>query len=333
MTTSVDPRSESAPTSTGNERPSWALQLLLKPEAGIAIVLVVLAILITIAEPAFATPGNLLNLLRSIAIIGIVAVGMTYVIIVGELDLSIASILALSAVTGAVMTDYFIWPVAAVLGLLTGAVAGLVNGLLVTKTGVNSFIVTLGTLSIFRGIALFMSQGIPVRGLDELKPLGQGTIGPVPVQVVILVAVVGCGQLVLSRTVLGTQVHAVGDNAKAARLSGLPVARIKIIAFILVGVLAALAGLLRSAQLGVAEPNAALGLELQVIAATVIGGASLSGGKGSVIGSFLGACLLGVMANAFVLLRLSSFLQVIATGAIIVLAAVFDRLRVRMGAR
>jgi ribose/xylose/arabinose/galactoside ABC-type transport system permease subunit len=333
MTTTVDPGSVEGAASTRQGRPPWWLQLLLKPEAGIAIVLVILAILITIANPAFATPSNLLNLLRSIAIIGIVAVGMTYVIIVGELDLSIASILALSAVTGATMTDYFIWPVAAALGLLTGVVAGLVNGLLVTKTGVNSFIVTLGTLSVFRGIALFMSQGIPVRGLEELTPLGQGTIGPVPVQVVILVIVVVVGQLVLSRTVLGTQVHAVGDNAKAARLSGLPVARIKIIAFVMVGFLAALAGLLRAAQLGVAEPNAAIGLELQVIAATVIGGASLSGGKGSVIGSFLGACLLGVMSNAFVLLQLSSFLQVIATGGIIVLAAVFDRLRVRLGAR
>jgi len=307
-----------------------ALRLILKPEAGIAIVLVILAVIITIANPAFATPTNLLNLLRSVAIIGIVSVGMTYVMIVGELDLSVASTLALSAVTGALMTQYFIWPVAVALGLMTGVAAGMVNGLLVTKTGVNSFIITLGTLSVFRGLGLFESEGIPVRGLEELTPIGQGTIGPVPVQVVILLAVVIVGQFVLSRTSLGIQIHAVGDNARAARLAGLPVARLKIIAFALVGFLAALAGLIRTAQLGVAEPNAAVGLELQVIAATVIGGASLAGGKGSVTGSLLGACLLGVMANAFVLLRLSSFLQVIATGAIIILAAVFDRLRVKL---
>jgi ribose/xylose/arabinose/galactoside ABC-type transport system permease subunit len=308
----------------------YALRLLLKPEAGIAIVLLVFAVLITIANPAFATPGNLLNLLRSVAIIGIVAVGMTYVMIVGELDLSVASILALSAVTGALMTEYFIWPVAVVIGLLTGALAGLVNGLLVTKTRVNSFIITLGTLSVFRGLGLFESEGIPVRGLEEITPIGQGTLGPIPIQVIILITVVVIGQYVLSRTSLGIQIHAVGDNPRAARLAGLPVARIKIIAFVLVGFLAALAGLIRTAQLGVAEPNAALGLELQVIAATVIGGASLAGGKGSVTGALLGACLLGMMANAFVLLQLSSFLQVIATGAIIVLAAVFDRLRMRL---
>ena len=310
-----------------------ALRLLLKPEAGIAIVLVVLAVLITIANPAFATPSNLLNLLRSVAIIGIVAVGMTYVMIVGELDLSVASTLALSAVTGALMTEYFIWPVAVFIGLLTGALAGLVNGLLVTRTGVNSFIITLGTLSVFRGLGLFESGGIPVRGLEDITPIGQGSIGPIPVQVLILIAVVVIGQYVLSRTSLGIQIHAVGDNPRAARLAGLPVARIKVIAFVLVGFLAALAGLIRTAQLGVAEPNAAIGLELQVIAATVIGGASLAGGKGSVTGALLGACLLGVMANAFVLLQLSSFLQVIATGAIIVLASVFDRYRMKWETR
>lgn len=306
-------------------------RLLLQPEAGIALVLVVLSVLITVANPAFATPTNLLNLLRSVSIIGIVSVGMTYVIIVGELDLSIASVLALSAVGAAEMTQYFIVPVAVAIGLLVGALCGLVNGLLVTKTRVNSFIITLGTLSVFRGVALLVTGGIPVSGLDPISPLGQGTIGPIPVQVVLLFALVALGQWVLTRTGLGFQVHAVGDNARAARLAGLPVHKIKIICFVLVGLLAGLAGLVRAAQLGVAEPDAAVGLELQVIAATVIGGASLSGGKGSVLGSFLGACLLGVMSNAFVLLHLSSFLQVIATGVIIIFAAVFDRLRVSWG--
>jgi len=169
--------------------------------------------------------------------------------------------------------------------------------------------------------------------LEDITPIGQGSIGPIPVQVLILIAVVVIGQYVLSRTSLGIQIHAVGDNPRAARLAGLPVARIKVIAFVLVGFLAALAGLIRTAQLGVAEPNAAIGLELQVIAATVIGGASLAGGKGSVTGALLGACLLGVMANAFVLLQLSSFLQVIATGAIIVLASVFDRYRMKWETR
>jgi ribose/xylose/arabinose/galactoside ABC-type transport system permease subunit len=298
-----------------------------KPEAGIALALVILSVLVALMNPAFATPQNLLNLLRSISIIGIVAVGMTYVIIVGELDLSVASTLGLSAVAAALLTQYFIVPVAVAGGLLVGVLAGLLNGLLVTRTGVNSFIITLGTLSVYRGIALLISGGIPARGLEGLEPLGQGKVGAVPVQVLLLFALVAVGHLVLTRTVFGLQVHAIGDSARAARLAGLPVNRVKVACFVLVALLASLAGLIRTAQLGVAEPNAAVGLELQVIAATIIGGASLSGGKGSVLGSFLGACLLGVMSNAFVLLQLSGFLQVIATGAVIILAAVFDKLR------
>jgi ribose/xylose/arabinose/galactoside ABC-type transport system permease subunit len=182
-------------------------------------------------------------------------------------------------------------------------------------------------LSIVRGLSLYLSDGLPQRGLSDLAWLGRGQVGPFPAQVIVLFVVVVIGQFVLRRTVFGEAVQAVGDNSAAARLSGIGVAQVKTICFVALGALCAVAGLIRLGQLGVAEPNAGIGLELDVIAAVVIGGASLSGGRGSVLGALLGAVLLGVLRNAFVLLQFSNFLQVISIGVVIVIAAIFDRLR------
>jgi ribose/xylose/arabinose/galactoside ABC-type transport system permease subunit len=159
--------------------------------------------------------------------------------------------------------------------------------------------------------------------------LGQGKLGPIPAQVVVLVVVAIVAHYVLTRTVLGGQIHAVGDNKEASRLSGIPVKRVKLICFVFLGALAGLAGLIRASQLGVAEPNGAIGIELDVIAAVVIGGASLFGGRGTVLGAMLGALLLAELRNAFVLLHLSNFLQVVSIGAVIILATIFDRVRSR----
>lgn len=325
-TTEVNAPSAAAATPAAD---SWLRRTGRKPEVGVALVILVLAICIAIGNPNFATSANLFNLLRSIAITGIVAVGMTFVLISGELDLSVGSVVALAGVTAFTVAAETSSLLAIPVGLLTGAAAGLVAGLVVTRVRVNSFIVTLGMLSVARGLALLVTGGLPVDGPPALQALGQGALGPVPVQVIILLVIAVVGQLVLTRTVFGNQVQAVGDNPEAARLSGIPVARIKVACLVLVGLLAGLAGLIRGAQLGVAEPNAAVGLELSVIAAVIIGGTSLSGGRGSVTGALLGAVLLGLIQNAFVLLHLSNFLQVLSTGLIIILAAAFDRLRVR----
>lgn len=300
-----------------------------RPEAGLALVILVVAALISVSNDAFLTGDNIFNLLRSVAITGIIAVGMTFVLVSGELDLSVGSGLALSGVVGATLSSVFPWPLAVLLGLATGAVAGAVSALFITRIGINSFIVTLGMLSVARGLALLITGGLPATSPTAIQPLGQGAMGPVPAQVLLLIVVAVAGQLILSRSVFGRQVQAVGDNEKAARLAGIPVARVKIACFVLLGLLVGLAALVRSGQLGVAEPNAAVGLELDVIAAVIIGGTSLSGGRGSVVGALLGAVLLGLIQNAFVLLHLSNFLQVLATGAIIVAAAAFDRLRQR----
>lgn len=303
-------------------------RILSNPEAGVALVIAVLVIGISIVNSTFLTETNIFNILRAVSITGIVAVGMTFVMVSGELDLSVGATVAFTAIAGTMASSSLGWPLGLAVGFLAGMAVGLTSALIVTRLGVNSFIVTLGMLSIVRGLSLYLSDGLPQRGLSQLEWLGRGKVGPVPAQVLVLFVVVLVGQLVIRRTVFGETVQAIGDNSEAARLSGIGVARVKTICFILLGALCALAGLIRLGQLGVAEPNAGVGLELDVIAAVVIGGASLSGGRGSVLGALLGAVLLGVLRNAFVLLQFSNFLQVISIGVVIVLAAIFDRLRV-----
>lgn len=311
------------------QRRSAASVLLRVPEAGIGAALVVLCVVVALLNSQFATTTNIFNLLEAVSVTGILAVGMTFVIIAGELDLSVGSGVALSGLAAFMFSHVVGWPLAVLGGIVVAVLVGLASSLLVTKVGINSFIVTLGMLSVARGIALYVSDGIPQPGLSYLRVLGQSKIGPLPVQVLVLVLVVMLGQLLLSGTNFGNQVKAVGDNPEAARLAGLPVHKVKIACFCLLGVLVAVAAVLRSEQLGTAEPDAAVGLELDVIAATIIGGASLNGGRGSIVGAFLGAALLGVMRNAFVLLQLSNFLQTISTGVVIILAVLFDRLRLR----
>ena len=315
--------------SAKDSRGAWRRlgRLLATPEAGVALVILVLAAIISLLNPAFLNPINLFNLLRAMSLTGIVAVGMTFVLVSGELDLSVGSVLALAALAAVMLPlPWYLIPAAA---LLVGALTTFISATVVTRVGVNSFIVTLGMLSVARGLALLLSGGLPQRTPAELHWLGQARLGSVPVQVIVLLVVAVLGQVLLKHTVFGEQVQAVGDNREAARLSGIAIARVKTLCFTLLGLLTGLAGMIRSAQLAVAEPNAAVGLELDVIAAVVIGGASLFGGRGSVVGAVLGAMLLAVLRNAFVLLRLSNFLQVISIGVVTVLAAIFDKLRER----
>ncbi|WP_052664360.1 ABC transporter permease [Nitriliruptor alkaliphilus] len=297
------------------------------PEVGVAIVIVLLSIGIAALNPAFLNTTNLFNLLRAMSITGILAVGMTFVIVSGELDLSVGSVLAFSSLAAVMLLPAGPGLVTLVVAVLVGALTAAVSATIVTRLGVNSFIVTLGMLSVARGLGLMLSEGLPQSTPPVIRWIGQARWGPVPAQVLILAVVVVIGQYVLRRTVFGEQVQAVGDNREAARLSGIPVARVKTACFLILGCLAGLAGMIRAGQLAVAEPNAAQGIELDVIAAVVIGGASLFGGRGSVIGAVLGATLLAVLRNAFVLLNLSNFLQVVSIGVVIILAVVFDRFR------
>lgn len=298
-------------------------------EAGLALILVVLALGFGLVNSRFLTGENLTNVVQAVAVIGIMAIGQSFILIAREIDLSVGSVLGLSGVGSAWLMAHGADPALGVLaGLAIGAFAGLVNGIVVTVFKVNSFIVTLGMLSIARGFTEVITGGLPISMPDAISFIGQGEIvGGIPVSVVIFVVLVIIGQVVLSRSVLGQRIQAVGDNAEAARLSGIPLPRTRVLVFVLSGLLAGAAGIVYTTQVGVAEAQAGTGLELDVIAAAVIGGASLSGGRGSIVGALLGACLLGALRNAFILLHLSPFWQEMSVGLVIVLAAVFDQWR------
>ena len=303
-------------------------------ESVLVVVIILLGALITLLNPNFLSIFNLLNVLDAVSIVGIAAIGATFVLIGGELDLSVGSVLGLSAICAAwAMRAGIPWPLAIVIGICVGALCGLANGLLVTRFNLSSFIVTLGMLSIFRGIGLLITGGLPISTPSSISFIGQEKLGPVPVNVVLLLALVAIFQLVLAITVFGRRVQAVGDSKVASFLAGLPVTRTKVLIFMLAGSFAASAGMVRMSALGVAEANAGLGQELDIIAAVVIGGTSLSSRRGSVTGSLLGACLLGIIRNAFVLLHLSPFFQTMSIGIVIILAAMLDQVRLRQRAR
>ncbi|MGW1061868.1 ABC transporter permease [Micromonospora rubida] len=311
---------------------SWkegVLSLVKRQETGLLGVIIVLALIVSVANENFLRKDNLYNVLQTVVVVGIIAVGQTFVLIAKEIDLSVGSVLALSAVTAGSVYGSGANPwVAVAVGIGVGALCGLAIGSVVVLGRVSSFIVTLGMLSIARGLTQLITGGLPQAMPSELSFIGQGRVfGGIPVSVIIFLVLVLLGQLLLTRTVFGLRVTAIGDNAAAARTGGIPVAWTRVLTFVLIGTLAGIAGIVFSTQVGVAEAQAGMGYELDVIAAAVIGGASLSGGRGSIIGAFLGACLLGVLRNAFILLALSPFLQQLSIGLVIVLAAVFDQWR------
>ena len=297
-------------------------------ELGLAAVVIVLSIAFSFFNPHFLTTDNFRNILVAVAVVGIMAIGQCFVIIAKEIDLSVGSVMGLSGLCGAYAMSAGLHPALGVLvALAVGAGCGLISGLIVVYGKVNSFIVTLGMLSVARGLTYVLSGGLPILIDPRVMFIGQGEVLGIPVQVLIFFGLVVLGQIVLKRSVLGQRVVAVGDNDEAARLSGIPMNSTRLAVFVFSGLAAAVAGLVYTAQVSVAEAQAGTGLELDVIAAVVIGGASLSGGRGSIIGAMLGAYLLGALRNAFILLELSPFLQQMSVGLVIVLAALFDQFR------
>jgi ribose transport system permease protein len=303
----------------------------------VLIALLVLCLVLSIASPYFFTLRNIFNVLQGMSTIGIMAIGMTIVLIAGGLDLSVGSVLAVGAVlTARLMTFNGVNPwLSVVAGLLAGVAIGAVNGLLVTRAKIVPFIVTLSTLGIARGLAFVLATGagtvasnVPMRDAG-VAYLGAGYVGPVPVPVLIMLALVVLSAVLLGNTVIGRQIYAVGSNARAARLSGISVERVQLITYVVCGGLAALAGVITTGLLATASTNLGQGVELDVIAAAVIGGTSLNGGEGSVVGTLIGAAIMAVVRNAFVLLGLPMHLQVMIIGVVILLAVGFDRRRRR----
>ena len=301
-------------------------------ETGIFGALVALCVALSLANPYFFTLRNVFNVLQGMSTIGIMAIGMTIVLIAGGLDLSVGSVLAVGAVLTARLMTYVgvnAW-LAAVAGLGAGLAFGLVNGLLVTRARIIPFIATLGTLSVGRGLAFLLATGpagvasnVPMRDAG-VGFLGAGYVGPVPMPVILMLTLDVIAALFLANTVLGRQIYAVGSNARAARLCGISVERVLIFTYVVAGGLSALAGIVSTGLLSTASTNLGQGIELDVIAAAVIGGTSLSGGEGSVIGSLFGAAIMAVVRNAFVLLGMPLHLQTMIIGVVILLAVGLD---------
>ena len=299
---------------------------------GFVIILIVVAIVDLAfyeSRTGFFTSPNLVNIVRQSSIHGVMAVGMTFVILTAGIDLSVGSLLALTGIFCATLEHEALpLPLIILVTLSIGAAIGLLNGLVITKGKVTPFVVTLGTMSIARGLAHIQTEGQPVSGFaDNFRYIGRSDICGIPVLIVIFLATVLIAAFLLRYTRLGRYTYATGSNEKAARLAGVNTDRIKTAAYIFSGLTAALAAIMLTSRLNAAETTAGAGYELSVIAAVVIGGTSLMGGRGSVWGTLLGALLIGTINNAMNLLLISSYWQLIVRGAIIVAAVLLDRLR------
>ncbi|WP_134705494.1 ABC transporter permease [Rahnella sp. CJA17(1/100)] len=317
-------------TTQGNVQPKVMPSALFKfnvRDAGTLIGLVIIVITFSFLSPVFFTVPNLLNILQQSSINGIIALGMTLVIISGGIDLSVGPTAALSAVLGAtLMVSGVPVPVAIMATLGVGALCGVFSGMLVAYAGLQPFIVTLGGLSLFRALALIFTNGNPIFGIPvEFRTVINSTIFGVPAPIVIVIAIAAILWTVMNKTPLGEYILAVGGNEEAARVAGVPVKRTKVTVFVISGVLASLASLILIGRLGAAEPTMGNLWELDAIAAAAIGGASLMGGKGSVIGTLIGAVILGSLRNGLTLLNIQAFYQLLATGLIIIIAMLIDR--------
>ncbi len=313
-------------TSNAPHRPINVSALL--AQYGILLVFVLLCVVLTFANPFFLTEQNISNVPRQTSINGILAIGMTYVILTGGIDLSVGSVLAFSSMVAASLVSgeqpqgVF---VAIMAGLGTGAALGMVNGLLVSRFGVPPFVATLGMLSVARGLTFIYTDGTPIPNLSPaFRTIGQGFVGPVPVPVFIFAGVALLFWWVLKYTTFGRYIYAVGGNERSARTSGVNTRGVLFGAYIIAGSLAGLAGLILTARTTSALPQAGVSYELDAIAAVVIGGTSLSGGTGSVLGTVIGALIIGVINNGLDLLGVSSYYQQVIKGVIIITAVLLD---------
>jgi len=293
--------------------------------------LIGLFIFLSIASPHFLTALNLASVARQTAVINIMALGMTLIIVSGGIDLSVGSIMAFAGVAGtmALADGYPLW--AGILAaVVAGSLWGLFNGVATTWLKIPPFIVTLGTLGIARGVTLIVSNGLPVVGLPkDLAFLGEGSIGGVPFVLVVLIVCAVIVHVVLDSTKLGRYTYAIGSNKDAAVYAGIPVSFYTVAVYTISGMLCGLAAMIEASRLMTGQPTAGQGYELQVIAAVVIGGGSLTGGEGSVIGTLIGAFIMGLLANGSDLLGINPYLQQAIIGGIIILAVALDNARKR----
>ena len=298
-------------------------------KSGSLIGLVVLFVVIACLNSSFIDPGNLKNLLRQVSINALISFGMTFVILTGGIDLSVGSILALSsALMGSFIVGGLDPILAIVVACLIGAALGAVNGLVITYGKVAPFIATLATMTLFRGLTLVYTNGNPISGLTENEAFlnfGQGYFLELPVPAVMMLIMFGILYFILHKTPLGRKTYAVGGNEKVSFIAGIKINRIKIFAYTVTGMLCGMAGAILTSRLNSAQPTAGTGYELDAIAAVVLGGTSLSGGKGRIVGTLVGALIIGTLNNGLNILNVSSFYQQVVKGIVILLAVLMDR--------
>ncbi|WP_426232050.1 ABC transporter permease [Pararhizobium sp. DWP3-4] len=315
-----------------------SMKLVLR-DAGIGIALLVLIVFFSLSTEHFLNPNNISNILTQITINLILAIGMTFVILIGGIDLSVGSMLALCAVVGgSVLTipDLAVWQavvLATVAAVATGVICGFLNGWISAFWGLPSFIVTLGMLNIARGAALQVTDARTIYSFPQtFNDFGSKMLFGIPVVFLIALALVAFAWFVLSKTVFGRLLYGIGNNEEAVRLAGHSLMFYKVAAFTIAGALVGIASIIYMARLNIASPIIGIGFELNAIAAVIIGGTSLSGGRGTVIGTLLGACIIGVLANGLILFGLSDFLRQMITGVVIILAVIIDKYRERITA-
>ncbi|RIP33428.1 ribose ABC transporter permease [Staphylococcus gallinarum] len=291
--------------------------------------LILLVIIISILNSAFLEPSNLFNLLRQVSINGLIAFGMTFVILTGGIDLSVGSTLALSSALVAILMVSGVDGIIAILiGCIFGAILGAINGLLITLGKMAPFIATLATMTVFRGATLVITDGNPITNLNgsyAFQLFGRGYFLGIPVPAVTMFITFIILYVILHKTIFGRQTYAMGGNEKAAFISGIKVNKLKVCIYGLAGLMSALAGAILTSRLNSAQPTAGMSYELDAIAAVVLGGTSLTGGKGRIVGTMIGVLIIGVLNNGLNLLGVSSFYQQVVKGVVIIIAVLIDR--------
>ncbi len=305
-------------------------------EFNVVLAVIILSAILSISTDVFLTTANLFSVMRAFSLVAIMAIGETMVILTGGIDLAVGSTMGLAGlITALLIQGGYPTPLAVLAGLLSGVVVGFFNGVMITGLRLPPFIATLGTMSIGRGLMYWITHGWSVTIPQEQTSflfLGQGYVGPVPVPVIVMFALMLVSGIFLSRTFLGRYIYAVGGNEEAARLSGIRVNLVKVLVYTISGACCAVAGLILLARMVSAQPMAGLGIELYVIAAAAIGGTSLMGGEGTIFGSLMGAAMMGILQNGMVLVGIDTYAQQAVVGTVIILAVTLDQWRQRRGA-
>jgi ribose transport system permease protein len=295
-------------------------------------VLAILVIFFSIMTNSFLTTGNLLNVARQVSMLGISAVGMTCVILTSGIDLSVGSVMAITNIVGALLMTQFNLPIfpTVLITLAIAAAIGFINGVMVAYVRVPALITTLAMMTLLRGLAYVLCDGMPVWGLpDAFRTLGQGHVGPIPIPVIIMIATFAVGWIFLNRTRMGRYIYGLGGNREAVRLAGVRTARVETMVFVISSLLTGLAGLIMLSRINTGQPKIGTSFEMDVITAVVLGGVSIMGGAGSILGVLVGVLITGILSNGMILLDVSEYYQQITKGLVLLLAVTFDTLAKR----